>query len=479
MSILNAFGVIDEQILEVIKDIIEVPISILSSGCATLAGACLGIWGFYRCYLIMAGYEASPFLPFIKDLLIKAFILIIVISNSLLKEYVVNPLVSFPENLAVDFKNTLGSNSGNKYDITTKSIFSNLDSMLTETMTLLNNPVLNKDNFSANNLTGDKKKQYDDLSKKIMDLKVQRAEELREASKKYKNNTNERKKEYERINKKFENTCKGILNSIGNTVGLCSEGSIIELENQQAEIVDEARKELSSNSGGMIDELIEFLTRMIKAGIVMAGFLILSIACLITVIPTQVFFHLCLAVSPLFIFFSAWEKTRGWTSSWLNTTLGYCFTYPMVLIAVGGLLGAFKKMVFDEGAYSQLFSAPIISWLSVVSIFLLCLLFAKLIPQISSLATSLFSGGDLSSSITSPTVSKFVGSPLKDKGSGGGNNGNDGGSRAGVVGGMTDKVVSSFKSVANGIKNPQIKNGSTGKGAKNQMGANTKFETEK
>ena len=63
--------------------------------------------------------------------------------------------------------------------------------------------------------------------------------------------------------------------------------------------------------------------------------------------------------------FLAFDSTRGWFTSWLSSTLGYCFSYPMAMLVVTLLLNIYRE-VYNQKSLS--FADAIVS-LSVGIIF--------------------------------------------------------------------------------------------------------------
>lgn len=148
-------------------------------------------------------------------------------------------------------------------------------------------------------------------------------------------------------------------------------------------------KYANSSVGQGIEGAKEYIITVIKIMLVALGFLILGFAAFVTVIMNKVFLNLCLAVGPLFVFFAAFEKTRGWFSSWLNMTLGYCFSYPMVMIVITGLLKIFDTIFQPSSNTTHL------TWASVLMCLVLCFIFAMIISRVGDLASGFFGAGNI------------------------------------------------------------------------------------
>lgn len=126
---------------------------------------------------------------------------------------------------------------------------------------------------------------------------------------------------------------------------------------------------------------------LIKLAFIAVNFLLLSITIFMTVTINLVFFNLCLGVGPLFIFFATFEKTKGWFSSWLNMTLGYMFSYPLICIAIKAFMEMLLAIISKIGKGN---SSEILEWVSVVQICLMTIVFMAIIKKVSEIASQLF-----------------------------------------------------------------------------------------
>lgn len=145
-----------------------------------------------------------------------------------------------------------------------------------------------------------------------------------------------------------------------------------------------------SDAVDVTNNLIEPIINFLKLVIVAIGFFVLSISAFITVMMNQIFFKLCLGVGPLFVFFAAFEKTRGWFSSWLNMTLGYCFSYPMIAITAASLMQIFDSLIMPSNKEPEY-----ISWGSVFTVLVLCYVFSIIIQRVGDIASGFFSAGNI------------------------------------------------------------------------------------
>lgn len=148
----------------------------------------------------------------------------------------------------------------------------------------------------------------------------------------------------------------------------------------------------AANSADALDirsNIFEPIINFIKLTVIAIGFFILSLSVFITVMMNQIFFKLCLGVGPLFVFFAAFEKLRGWSSSWLNMTLGYCFSYPLIAITVSALMDIFNKILQSNENQGY------VTWASVFKVFILCYVFAIIIQRVGDIASGLFGAGNI------------------------------------------------------------------------------------
>lgn len=143
-----------------------------------------------------------------------------------------------------------------------------------------------------------------------------------------------------------------------------------------------------SNTADKVTGIWDKVILFIKLIVISLGFLMFGLATFMTVVMNKVFFNLCIAVGPLFIFFAAFERTKGWFSSWLNMTLGYFFSYPMVVIVMTGIFKIFDN-VFQPNASEHL------TWTSVLMCLVLCMVFSVIIARVGDLASSFFGAGNI------------------------------------------------------------------------------------
>lgn len=125
---------------------------------------------------------------------------------------------------------------------------------------------------------------------------------------------------------------------------------------------------------------------IIKLLIVAAGLIILGCAAFLVIIINKVFFMISLGMAPLFLFFLAFESTRGWFISWLNTTLGYCFSYPLIAFVLGVLMEVYNSLYTVTTA---------LSWSITFVLFIGSVIFAVIVSRLGDLASAYFSAGNI------------------------------------------------------------------------------------
>lgn len=144
-----------------------------------------------------------------------------------------------------------------------------------------------------------------------------------------------------------------------------------------------------TNSSNAVASALVKITAFIKLLIIQFGLAFFSFFAFITYVTNQFFFYICLGVGPLFIFFAAFNITKGWFSAWLNVTLGYCFTFPLILLVLSFLMKIFDKLFIVPNADG-------LGWNAVILCLLLCLVFGVVITRIGDIASSFFSAGNIS-----------------------------------------------------------------------------------
>ena len=90
---------------------------------------------------------------------------------------------------------------------------------------------------------------------------------------------------------------------------------------------------------GIFCEILKYL-------IIACGFIYFSVICFVLLVIQKVCFYLCIGFSSLFIFFLAFENTKAWFHSWLNSTLGYGLSFVVITFTVKILLQIISKFCF-------------------------------------------------------------------------------------------------------------------------------------
>lgn len=135
-----------------------------------------------------------------------------------------------------------------------------------------------------------------------------------------------------------------------------------------------------------IDNLWKKLLMFINVMIMWVGLLILGVSAFISIITNKLFFMLCLGFGPIFIFMAAFEKTRGYTMSWLSVTLGYGLSYAMIMSIVSIIIQLFKSLFISHG----------ISFPITMSNLIVCAIFSIVIMRAGDITSSFFGSGNIS-----------------------------------------------------------------------------------
>ena len=133
--------------------------------------------------------------------------------------------------------------------------------------------------------------------------------------------------------------------------------------------------------------IVEFFSTMTKLFIIGTAALYLATVTFFTVFTSQIFAYISLAAGPLFVFFSAFSTTRNWFFSWLSNTIGYLFTFVVVMVVWGFLLNLFADMFYRDA------SSPL-TWEATLKSAIACLFFGKIMGKVSDLASSWFGAGN-------------------------------------------------------------------------------------
>ena len=162
----------------------------------------------------------------------------------------------------------------------------------------------------------------------------------------------------------------------------------------------ESTKDATAGISASLEDLgsfFELMGIMIKLTIVAIVIMTLGITSFISIILNKTFFYLGLGVSPLFIMFLAFDSTRGWFTSWLSSTLGYCFSYPIAMMVVTLLLNAYQDIYNQES----------LSFADAIVCLAVGIIFSVLIKRIGD-ATSAWFGATNITDITSGAITRFV-----------------------------------------------------------------------
>lgn len=106
-----------------------IPIGRIAPGIAALMLAFATASGLYRAYLIMAGFEAEPLLPLLKDFFIKLVLSVIAANAAYYTDGFVTPLRETIDNLATELSSVDGSH--------VTSVFGTIESRTTEALAAL------------------------------------------------------------------------------------------------------------------------------------------------------------------------------------------------------------------------------------------------------------------------------------------------------------------------------------------------------
>lgn len=367
----SIFGELANSVIAMLEAFVTVPVAKFCAGIAICSQACLLVWGFYKGLMIMSGQVAEPFWPFMKDIMIKTFLMSFIVAAGVYNSYVKDNLFNMGESIAKDI-------------LQENTIFDKLDSNLNQ--------------LAAN-----------------LDTTMGGSEAA----------TNESTNSAPNTNESEGSGWTGFVSKIGKffkDVGSKVAGAAMSL----------------LNIGQMITTLIQLLLIVIMYGIM--GYKIF-----VAILLNKIFFHLCIAVGPLFIFFACFERSKGWFSSWLSTTLGYGFSYPMIAITINGCMGLFENITAKvQGEYTA-------SWGATLSIVLLCMIFSLVVDRVGEISSSLFGASNQSDNVANQmhgagansTFAKVAGGAVKKPASFVASAA--GGAVANKVGGAASKVASAVK----------------------------------
>lgn len=149
-------------------------------------------------------------------------------------------------------------------------------------------------------------------------------------------------------------------------------------------------KSFFSSIGNSVKNILFAVNTILKLMLITAGALYMAIISFMTVMTSQVFAYISLGVGPLFVFFSAFNFSRGWFTSWLNHTLGYLFTFVAVMIAWNFMLKLTSSYFFDPATGQNT-----LDWITAAKSFVACFFMAAVVSRIGDLASSWFSAGNI------------------------------------------------------------------------------------
>lgn len=151
--------------------------------------------------------------------------------------------------------------------------------------------------------------------------------------------------------------------------------------------VHRAWDDLWKKVGDAVNTVLEpFKTFIIilKLMVIIAGLLFLAIALMKIILVTKTMWMLSIGFGPLFLMFAAFDKTRGWFNSWLNTTIGYGMSYVVIMFTAKVLL-TILDVLWQDG----------VSWINVFASFFVCIALAVVIGRVGDVASAWFGAGNI------------------------------------------------------------------------------------
>lgn len=312
----SAFTFIEKELGDSISHLALYPVSILAGGVAMLAIPLLTMWTTYRIMLVFFGQVAEPFTSIMKEFAVRACILMLAATSSVILANFHEPIRDTQDTLTKEFSKEQGGSV---------SVFEPIEKHINQVGALLEATM--------------------GIDKKTEETYVEEATRLNGG---------------EPLNpiEWFWNSLKDIRTKISAA---------------------------ADDLGGFF----ELMMQVLKLLIVGAALIVLGVVCFVQVMSNKIFFMLGLGVSPLFIMFLAFESTRGWFTSWLSNTLGYCLSYPLAMLVVTTLLNVF------DGIYKN--NAFTFSDVGVCIVTSLC--FISLIGKIGNLSSSWFASTNITDGV--------------------------------------------------------------------------------
>ena len=158
----------------------------------------------------------------------------------------------------------------------------------------------------------------------------------------------------------------------------------------------------------VISELADFwdiFIIVLKLMIIIGGLLYLAIVLTKIILINKTFFMLGLGFGPLFIMFAAFEKTRGWFNSWLNTTIGYGMSYVVIMFAAKILMSILDILWKGDVSFLDAFSSLFV-----------CIALAIVISRVGDIASAWFSAGNIADGTAAAAAVAFGGMGARIKG---------------------------------------------------------------
>lgn len=312
----SAFTFIEKELGDSISHLALYPVSILAGGVAMLAIPLLTMWTTYRIMLVFFGQVAEPFTSIMKEFAVRACILMLAATSSVILSNFHEPIRDTQETLTREFSKEQGGSV---------SVFEPIEKHINQVGALLESTM--------------------GVDKKTEETYVEEATRL----------------------------------NGGEPLG-------------RIEWLWNSLKDIRTKISAAADDLggfFELMMQVLKLLIVGAALIVLGVVCFVQVMSNKIFFMLGLGVSPLFIMFLAFESTRGWFTSWLSNTLGYCLSYPLAMLVVTTLLNVF------DGIYKN--NTFTFSDVGVCIVTSLC--FISLIGKIGNLSSSWFASTNITDGV--------------------------------------------------------------------------------
>ncbi|MBR5941362.1 MAG: type IV secretion system protein [Neisseriaceae bacterium] len=136
--------------------------------------------------------------------------------------------------------------------------------------------------------------------------------------------------------------------------------------------------------GDSISDFFDICIIVLKLMIIIGGLLYLAIALTKIILINKMAFMLCLGVGPLFLMFSAFKATRNWFNSWLNYTVGYGFSYAIIMFSAKILMQILDVLWKGDVSFLDAFSCLFVS-----------VALAIVIARVGDIVSAWFSAGNI------------------------------------------------------------------------------------